>query len=87
MNKLRAIARQGPHFPGRRLYRVGACAELGAANPGRSVATLTTATVADHLSSELPSVDVLVRTSGEQRVSNFLLWQSAGAAMYFTDTA
>ena len=28
---------------------------------------------------ELPPVDVLVRTSGEQRVSNFLLWQSAGA--------
>jgi len=33
----------------------------------------------------LPPVDVLVRTSGEQRVSNFLLWQSAGAAVYFTD--
>ena len=34
---------------------------------------------------ELPPVDVLVRTSGERRVSNFLLWQSAGAAIYFTD--
>ena len=34
---------------------------------------------------ELPPVDVLVRTSGEQRVSNFLLWQAAGAAIYFTD--
>lgn len=34
---------------------------------------------------ELPPVDVLVRTSGEQRVSNFLLWQSAGAAIHFTD--
>jgi len=34
---------------------------------------------------ELPPVDVLVRTSGEHRVSNFLLWQSAGAAIYFTD--
>ena len=29
---------------------------------------------------------MLVRTSGELRVSNFLLWQSAGAAIYFTDT-
>jgi undecaprenyl diphosphate synthase len=49
---------------------------------------LTTQTVTDHLYlPELPPVDVLVRTSGEQRVSNFLLWQSAGAAMYFTDTA
>jgi undecaprenyl diphosphate synthase len=34
---------------------------------------------------ELPPVDVLVRTSGERRVSNFLLWQSAGAAIHFTD--
>lgn len=34
---------------------------------------------------ELPPVDVLVRTSGEQRVSNFLLWQSAGAAVRFTE--
>jgi undecaprenyl diphosphate synthase len=28
---------------------------------------------------------VLVRTSGELRVSNFLLWQAAGAAIYFTE--
>jgi undecaprenyl diphosphate synthase len=34
---------------------------------------------------ELPPVDVLVRTSGEGRVSNFLLWQAAGAPVYFTD--
>jgi undecaprenyl diphosphate synthase len=36
---------------------------------------------------ELPPVDVLVRTSGEGRVSNFLLWQSAGAPVYFTQKA
>lgn len=34
---------------------------------------------------DLPPVDVLVRTSGERRVSNFMLWQSAGAAIYFAD--
>jgi undecaprenyl diphosphate synthase len=34
---------------------------------------------------ELPPVDLLVRTSGEQRVSNFLLWQSAGATIHFSD--
>jgi undecaprenyl diphosphate synthase len=34
---------------------------------------------------DLPTVDVMVRTSGELRVSNFLLWQSVGAAIYFTD--
>jgi undecaprenyl diphosphate synthase len=36
---------------------------------------------------ELPAVDVLVRTSGELRVSNFLLWQSAGSKIHFTDAA
>ena len=34
---------------------------------------------------ELPPVDVVVRTSGERRISNFLLWQSAGAPVYFTE--
>ena len=33
----------------------------------------------------LPPVDLLVRTSGESRVSNFLLWQAANARVYFTD--
>jgi undecaprenyl diphosphate synthase len=48
--------------------------------------TPTTDAIAEHLYlPELPPVDVLVRTSGEQRVSNFLLWQSAGAAIHFTD--
>ena len=47
---------------------------------------VTTESIAANLYlSELPPVDVLVRTSGEHRVSNFLLWQSAGAAIYFTD--
>jgi undecaprenyl diphosphate synthase len=34
---------------------------------------------------DLPKVDVLVRTSGETRISNFLLWQAVGAPSYFTD--
>ena len=34
----------------------------------------------------LPDVDLLIRTSGEQRISNFLLWQCAYAELYFTDT-
>ena len=33
----------------------------------------------------LPDVDLLIRTSGEQRISNFLLWQIAYAELYFTD--
>ena len=47
---------------------------------------ITVDTIGEHLYlPELPPVDVLVRTSGEQRVSNFLLWQAAGAAIYFTE--
>ena len=34
---------------------------------------------------ELPRVDVVVRTSGERRISNFMLWQSAGSPVYFTE--
>nr|WP_299385104.1 isoprenyl transferase [Allomuricauda sp.] len=33
----------------------------------------------------LPDVDLLIRTSGEQRISNFLLWQIAYAELYFND--
>jgi len=40
----------------------------------------------DHLyTRDLPDVDLLIRTSGEQRISNFLLWQIAYAELYFTD--
>jgi undecaprenyl diphosphate synthase len=34
----------------------------------------------------LPNLDLLIRTSGERRISNFLLWQAAYAELYFTDT-
>ena len=34
---------------------------------------------------EIPDPDLVVRTSGEQRVSNYLLWQSAYAEFYFSD--
>ena len=44
------------------------------------------ATVERHLYSDLPTVDLLIRTSGEQRLSNFLLWQCAYAEFYFTPT-
>ena len=35
---------------------------------------------------EMPPVDLLIRTSGEQRLSNYLLWQAAYAELVFTDT-
>lgn len=41
---------------------------------------------AEHLyDPELPDVDLLIRTAGEQRISNFLLWQSVYAEFYFTE--
>ena len=33
----------------------------------------------------LPDVDLLIRTSGEKRISNFLLWQIAYSELYFTE--
>lgn len=40
----------------------------------------------DHLyTHDLPDVDLLIRTSGEHRISNFLLWQIAYAELYFTE--
>lgn len=39
-----------------------------------------------YLYQDLPPVDLLIRTSGEYRISNFLLFQSAYAEFYFTDT-
>jgi undecaprenyl diphosphate synthase len=35
---------------------------------------------------DVPDVDLLIRTSGEMRLSNFLLWQAAYAELYFTET-
>jgi undecaprenyl diphosphate synthase len=44
-------------------------------------------TINQHLyTRNLPAVDLLIRTSGEERISNFLLWHIAYAELYFTDT-
>ena len=44
-------------------------------------------TVAQHLSTRpFPEVDLLIRTSGEMRVSNFLLWELAYSEFYITKT-
>ena len=43
-------------------------------------------TINKHLYTQnLPDVDMMIRTSGEKRISNFLLWQMAYAELYFTD--
>lgn len=42
--------------------------------------------ISDYLyTSEIPDPDLLIRTGGEHRLSNFLLWQSAYTELYFTD--
>ncbi len=47
---------------------------------------LTEKSLAPYLSTHgAPDVDLLIRTGGEQRISNFLLWQSAYAELYFSD--
>ena len=48
---------------------------------------ITPESIAAHLdTAELPPLDLLIRTSGEVRLSNFLLWQAAYAEMLFVDT-
>ncbi len=50
-------------------------------------AEITETAVAEHLfTAGIPDPDLLVRTSGEQRISNFLLWQCAYAEFVFTKT-
>lgn len=55
-----------------------AAAAQGEINAARIEANLDTA--------DLPPLDLLIRTSGEQRLSNFMLWQAAYAELWFTET-
>jgi undecaprenyl diphosphate synthase len=46
---------------------------------------ITEETVSAMLFTSLPDLDLVIRTAGERRLSNFLLWQSANAVLYVTD--
>jgi undecaprenyl diphosphate synthase len=51
-----------------------------------SIEAIDESIINEHLyTHDLPDVDLLIRTSGEHRISNFLLWQIAYAELYFTD--
>jgi undecaprenyl diphosphate synthase len=63
--------------------RAAADAVRGTLDP----ASLDEAVLAPYLClADLPPPDLLIRTGGERRISNFLLWQIAYAELYFTDT-
>ncbi len=56
-----------------------------AAHPDQSLQDLSEEALAPYLSTgEAPEVDLLIRTGGESRISNFLLWQAAYAELFFT---
>jgi len=58
-----------------------------AARVAAAAGEITPATIAAHLdTADMPPLDLLIRTSGEVRLSNFLLWQAAYAEMLFVDT-
>jgi undecaprenyl diphosphate synthase len=51
-----------------------------------SIDSIDDSIINEHLYTQnLPDVDLLIRTSGEHRISNFLLWQIAYSELYFTD--
>jgi undecaprenyl diphosphate synthase len=54
---------------------------------GIPAAAVDEETLQSHLfTQDLPDPDLIIRTSGEHRISNFLLWQSAYSEFYFTPT-
>ncbi len=58
-----------------------------AAQAAKEGLAITPATIESRLlTKDLPAVDLLIRTGGELRISNFLLWQIAYAELYFCDT-
>lgn len=65
----------------RMVRAIASAAKAGTLDPS----TIDEHTVAEHLSTRgIPDPELLIRTSGEQRISNFLLWQIAYAELWFT---
>ena len=63
--------------------KIARAAQDGKINPAK----IDERTIGAHLyTPELPDVDLFIRSSGEQRISNFLVWQSAYAELMFVDT-
>jgi undecaprenyl diphosphate synthase len=63
--------------------KVAALAARGDIKPDEVSAELFSSLLYTH---DIPDPDILIRTSGEQRISNYLLWQIAYSELFFTDT-
>jgi len=72
---------------GGRFDIVSAVQQWQRAHPEASVSDLTPDALSEYVAlSDQPEPDLLIRTGGEQRISNFLIWQMAYTEFYFTET-
>ena len=79
----RAILNIGINYGGRHEI-VAAVRDLAA--QGHDLRTLDERSLSDHLyTAGLPDPDLIIRTAGEMRISNFMLWQAAYAEIYVSD--
>ena len=88
-----SVTRSGRHVEGAAADVIAELADAarsiaeGVASGRLSPRGVTEKTLARHLYlPDVPDVDLMIRTSGEQRLSNYLLWQMAYAEMMFVDT-
>jgi len=83
MTVVLAVSYSGREEMVKAMRRIARLVERGEVDPGR----ITPSVVESHLDTAgIPDPDLLIRTSGEMRVSNFYLWQVAYSELYITDT-
>lgn len=93
---IRELEQETATFPGLKLnfaFDYGGRAEIISAinkfienNPGRPITENDLAQNLFTAPAQVENIDLLIRTGGDQRISNFLLWQLAYAELYFTNT-
>ena len=92
MDEARALTRRNRKLVFTIAFNYGGRAEIvdavrSIAASGVAPTKITEKTIARHLyDPQMPDPDLVIRTSGEYRVSNFLLWQLAYSELLFTDT-
>ena len=74
------------NYGGRDDIRRGVKKLISAVNSGKISGDITEDMISSYLdTADIPDPDLLIRTSGEERLSNFLVWQLAYTEFYFTD--